>query len=257
MFDVLDTALKTVHAVSLHQKSAKAIRHQRVSIEEMLVGLNENVNINPKCKELLDMVGSILSVNGSYCCRCSKSLSKTEVKQCNGCIHMAYCSKSCQREDWRNGHSITCSKSFLDVETGRFQGRIWPEAVPDDQRAAAKLEELEKNLTMIQLKLFLDNSDTILSQASSLDLPLCDCVVTFDLSKCPPSISTSRYTKHCAIVGTSRKDFEGSRSEENITCVYISLFFPGELDEDSDTPLLELQRLFPREWLSNRNNRTG
>ena len=236
-----------VHKVSLHQKTFKAIRSKRQQIEEKLVSLegSEVVTSNPKCKELLDMIRSTLSANGSFCCRCNKSLSKTEVKLCNGCGCMSYCSRSCQKEDWFNGHNVACCKSYTTDLAGQFQGRVIPVVAPDDERAAGKMEELEKNTTMVQLKLFLDNSETILKQASSLNLPLYDCVAQFDLRKCPIKVETVK-SLECL------NGFETSRSKDNITCLYCSDFYNGELLEDGRVPNVTMQRLFPHDWLTKR-----
>ena len=161
-----------IHEVSLHQKTAKAIRSKKSGIEDMLVHIELNAYMsdelfiyNPKIEELLDMVKSILNLNGSYCCRCNKSLTRTEVKQCNGCHRMTYCSIECQRDDWLNGHKLACCSSPTKENIGQFQGRMRPRALPDDERAAAKMKDLEMNMNMIQLKLFLDNARIILSQA--------------------------------------------------------------------------------------------
>ena len=109
-------------------------------------------------------------------------------------------------------------------------------------------KSLEINIMTIQLKLFLDHSETILKQASSLNIPLCDCVVTFDLRDCPFTIATVRYTIHYDSAELE-KAFDGSRSKDNITCIYWSNVYNGELDEDGDIPILEMQRFFPHEWL--------
>ena len=189
MHDVIRWILEGINSVSLHKKTAKAISHKRSSIEKKLVRLEQNtsslttnkthykkvldINItsNTEHKEILDMVRCILNLNGSYCCRCNKSLSKTEVMECNGCHRMAYCSRACQRDDWLNGHSITCCSSPTIKTIGQFQGRVLPEEVPSDERAAAKLKEIEININMIHLKLFLDNSETILARAKGLGIP--------------------------------------------------------------------------------------
>jgi len=250
MFHTLGITLNHVHSVSLHQKTAKAIRSKRVQVEETLVRLEQKRSItsNADRKTLLDMVRSILSLNGSYCCRCNKSLSKTEVKLCNGCGCMAYCSRACQRDDWFNGHKLPCCKSYNDEKSGQFQGRAWPSATPTNERAASKLKELEINMNMIQLKLFLENSETILRQAEALDMPLYDCIIWFDLRKCPYEVEV----KMCTDVYTSpnrKKNFEETRSKENITCTFQT-FIDKEMG-DTDTPILAMRRLFPREWLTN------
>lgn len=125
---VLRNTFTAINTVSLHQKSAKAIRSKRQDIERALARLerkskieralagitNEDDNDNDGNMLLLDMVRSILNLNESYCCWCNKSLSKAEVKQCNGCQCMTYCSRACQREDWLNGHKLTCNEPYTE-----------------------------------------------------------------------------------------------------------------------------------------------
>ena len=101
------------------------------------------------------------------------------------------------------------------------------------ERDAAKLEELEINITMIQLKLFLAHSETIRNRACELNIPLCDCVVSFDLRECPPLVEFHRV----------------SSSEGNITCVYISSFYNGQINDSDKIPCVIMQRLFPAERL--------
>ena len=166
---------------------------------------------------------------------------------------MTYCSKACQREDWVNGHKLTCNEQYTDEKVGQFQGRLLPtvnkQFVPGNERETAKLCELETNITKIQLKLFLDNAETILSEAISLDLDLCDCVVAFDLRQCPLHVSVMEYTTYYNI--TEMCDgFVKSRSKDNITCVYHSHVRIGELEKGYYTSAL--QRLFPHEWLKSK-----
>ena len=197
------------------------------------------------------MVRSVLDMNGRHCCRCNKSLGKKEIKRCNGCDRMTYCSVDCQREDWFNDHNLTCYKKHYTLEQiGVFQGRIWPVGEPESERATAKLEALEQNFNMIQLKLFLDNSEAILSQARELNIPLHDCVVQFDIRYCPPTVETKRYTEYGGNSPKEMKCFEDTRSKENITCTYISWIYHGYMDEDGDQPMLLMQKFFPHEWLS-------
>ena len=113
-------------------------------------------------------------------------------------------------------------------QSGQFQGRLLPEALPESERDATKLEQLEVNITMIQLKMFIDHSETILRQASSLNISLCDCVVEFDLRGCPPILKTLSYNEVFRTPGAKRA-FEDGRSKENITCMYNSNFYNGEV----------------------------
>ena len=250
----ISSILTAVHSLSLHQKTAKAIQRKKATIEEKLIILEQNTNMVLLGKKLLYAVRSILALNGSYCCRCIKSLSRTEVLQCNGCGCMAYCSRACQKEDWLNGHSITCNKPPTNEQIGLFQGRVWLETEPECARIVAKLKELETNLTMIQLKLFLDNSETILSQAAKLDLPLCECLVVFDLQVCPRIVYVKSYTEYFS----ASSGFECSRSRENITCVYYSFLYNGESGEvNGGATKLVTHRLFPHAWLPNKTTESA
>jgi len=250
LFVSIKMILTNIFWVVLHKKTAKAIRNKRYDIERELARLEQNAKItnNDHCKKVLDMVRAILDLNGSYCCRCNKSLSRTEVKLCNGCHRMSYCSRACQKEDWFSGHSQSCCKSYTDANIGQFQGRFQPIVIPIDGRAATKLKELEINLSSVQLKLFLDHSETILSQASSLGIPLYDCIVRFDLIKCPLVVTTHEYPEFYNTPSLKR-EFEESRSKDNITCFFVSCIYNGSLVE-GQIPNLEMQRLFPHEWLS-------
>ena len=250
LFFSIEKIFKAIFWVGLHQKTAKAIRSKRCDIEQELVRLEQNTDItnNINCKKLLDMIRSILGMNGLYCCRCSKSLSRTEVKLCNGCGCMVYCSDVCQKEDWLSGHKLACGTSYTHEILGRFQGRIIPRIMPEDKREASKLKEMEINANMIQLKLFLDNSETILIQVKDLDIPLYDCVVKFDLRTCPVGVTTHKYTDHDN--PELKRGFEDSRSKENITCIFISYMYDGSLAEGQPR-ILQMQRLFPHKWLTN------
>jgi len=246
-FDLLDhieQVFKLIYEISLHQKTAKAVRSKRQQIEDKLVCLEQHTDITkPQSKRVLGMLRSVLDISGRFCCQCNKSLTKTEVLECNGCHRMTYCSRACQREDWLNGHNVTCCKSYIDEKLGQFQGRIHPIVTPKGLRAASQLEELEINTRMVQLKLLLDNSDTIFAQAKGLDLPLHDCIVKFDLRECPPLIETTCYTE---LYDTPDKAtmFEKSRSKENITITYCSYFYSGDVKD-----VLIMQRFFPHVWL--------
>ena len=248
-FALTKSILSSIYWVGSHKKTVKAIRSKRSSIEQELARLEQNTDItnNVNCKKLLDMARSILVINGSYCCRCNKSLSRTEVKLCNGCGCMTYCSDACQKEDWLNGHKLTCCKTYAHEISGQYQGRFKPRITPDNERAAAILKELEVNMNMIQLKLFLDYSETILSQVKDLDLPLHECVVRFDLRYAPLDVTTHKYTDFYDTPELMR-GFEGSRLKENIACIFVTCIYDGSLDEE-EIPRLQMQRLFPHEWL--------
>jgi len=243
----IEQMFECLHQTSLQKKTWKVIRHKRESIEAKLIQLGTRVS-NDKCKKLLDMVRSTLNLNGSYCCRCNKSLTRTEVKLCNGCNKMVYCSRACQRDDWLNGgHRLTCNKSFTNELGGQFQGRVLPIATPENERDATKLKELETNMNMIQLKLFLDNSDTILNQAISLGIPLSDCIVDFDLRKCPPTIEVKKYTDIYIAA------FKETMARDRILCTYSSSVYNGESDESNLVPVITMLRLFPHIWLLTQN----
>ena len=252
LFVSIKSILNNIYWIGLHKKTAKAIRSKRDIIEQELARLEQNTDItnNVNCKKVLGILSSILDLNGSYCCRCNKSLSRTEVMECNGCGCMAYCSKACQKEDWLSGHNQSCCKTYTHEIAGRFQGRFKPMTIPVDERKASKLKELEVNMNMIQLKLFLSHSETILNQARALGVSLSDCVVKFDLGYCPLEVTTHKYTDLYDTPELMR-GFEDSRSTESIACIFISCIYDESLDE-GQIPRLEMQRLFPHEWLSKR-----
>lgn len=255
LFPCLCDILKAVHKVSLHKKTAKAIRSKKLIIEEKLTCLEKKSKVanNADWKRPLVIIRSTLDINGSYCCRCNKSLGRKERMQCHGCNRMTYCSSTCQKEDWLiGGHELECSKQYTDDEAGLLQGMSQLEIMPESERAAAKLEQLDINIKMIQLKLFLDNSERIVSHARSLNLPFYDCVVHFDLCECPYTVEVMKYTEH---FGTDCvKDFENSRSKDNITCTYYSYVYNGDVREDvlSDKfpGIIAMQRYFPHRWLT-------
>ena len=245
IFHGIKDILKTIHDVSLHQKTAKAIRSKKEDIEQELARLEQNTDLanNPKCMKLFDMVGSILNLNGSYCCRCNKSLSRTGVKLCNGCGCISYCSRACQKEDWSNGHKLACCKTYTDATAGQFQG-VLPSVTLDAKRNEPKMKHLIINVNMIQLKLFHNNSEHILSQARALGVPLCDVVVMFRLTSFPPNITVVKYTDY--FNPESKKGFEDSRSIENITCAFVSQYY----DNSEKATRIVIQRLFPIEGLN-------
>jgi len=254
LFKYIESIFKAVHLSSFDNKTWKAIRRKKIEIELELVRLEQNTDIssNANCQSLLDMIRSIINLNGTYCCRCNKPLERKAVKQCEGCNCMTYCSESCQRDDWLNGHKLTCSKPYAEENGGRFQGRIYPQTVPQNERDAAKLKDLDINMTSIQLKLFLDHSETILDQARSLDISLCDCVVFFDFEYCPPTIYVKSIHDDYYLSSEKEKEgFESTRSTDKITCVYESYIYHGWAEENGQVvPDYQMQRLFPIEWLS-------
>ena len=242
--------LMSVHMILLHEKAAKAIRSKRnrfLLLRLTLTTIIPAYNID-NCKELIEMIRSILFLHGTYCCRCNKSLSRKEIKWCDGCNHMTYCSKACQKNDWFNdGHNLSCNVKYSYELAGLFQGNLCNfqgSLLPNEnERYAAKLEKLETNITMIQLNLFRHYSSFILSQSTSPDIHLCDCVVIFDLRDCPPTVKIEGYPEF--YFGEEIIAFEGSRSKDNITCVYYSHFFNG----DRGVELIQMQRIFPSWWL--------
>ena len=90
LYNHIESIFYIINDISLHQKTAKAIRSKKIVTEDKLVRLADTITendiaandmstaiiYNDKCKDLLDMVRSILNLSGSYCCRCNKSLSK-------------------------------------------------------------------------------------------------------------------------------------------------------------------------------------
>ena len=90
----------------------------------------------------------------------------------------------------------------------------------------------------------------------------------FDHRNCPLTVDTFEYThkgsffSSCNRVSCNcnkgyfeseeeKKGFDASRSKDNITCIYISKTFFGDvLDPDGEVvQSLQMQRFFPHEWL--------
>ena len=268
LLSITEHIILSLNCLSFNKKSWKAIRHKKGDIGEELARLQvcPDITKNAKCKELVYMVRSIINLNGSYCCRCNKSLRRTEVKLCNGCGRMAYCSKACQQEDWLNGHKIACCTSYTPELTGQFQGSLYAETIPENERDVSKIKDLEININMIQLKLFLDHSGTILNQARALGVPLYDCVVIFQLEECPTTVHVMKYSDQIKPEGVqyieqekyfetfvspeSKKGFEDTRSIDNVMCLYRSYVLKGDVDLDfTAVHNIVLQRFFPIEWL--------
>jgi len=242
VFDFIEVALSDISKLAFHRKTWKAIEAKASTIEENLAAVEQKPDItnNVKCRELTDMIRCILNINGSYCCRCNKSLDRSDMKHCNGCNTMTYCSETCQREDWLNGgHKLTCNKPYSCEIIGVFQGNV-----SETETGEVDTKELETNISMIQLKLFLDNADNILSQASVLTIPLSDCVVGFDLRQCPYAVVVMACTECCETPEMATA-FD-KRSRENITCLYLTGIW--SIGESEGLPL-GMQRFFPHEWL--------
>ena len=105
---------------------------------------------------------------------------------------------------------------------------------------------------MIGLKLFLDNTETILSQATSLGIPLGDCVVQFDLCRCPTTVELKSYADYFSVIVVDGS-LGDSRSDENIACVYYSHYdFPAA---DKNERYM-MQRFFPHEWLVSKQSKS-
>ena len=159
----------------------------------------------------------------------------------------------------------------MHENVGQFQGRMWPKVTPECERVGTKLQELVINCNMVQQKLFLDSSEAILAQAKSLNLSLCDCIVVFDLGKCPIKIDTFAYTyegsfycscdcascEECNEGGYFESEEEKKGFKGNITCMFVSknCICDDVLDQDGEVVRsLQMQRFFPHEWLTQKSN---
>ena len=97
-----------------------------------------------------------------------------------------------------------------------------------------------------------------MNQAKVLGIPLYDCIVTFDLRACPPTIRVQGYKEK--FKPETVEGFNETRSKENITCLFYSNIIVKELDDSGDGPLLEvlfMWSLFPHEWLTKHNKEEG
>lgn len=116
-------------------------------------------------------------------------------------------------------------------------------------RVGKKLADLLTNLTMIQLKLFLDNSDDHKPSklVRSSFVRLCGSIC---LQKCPHTITVTKYTEYYGSSAVQLNGYECSRSRENIACVYNACLYNGDSGEvEGKVTKLVTQRLFPHVWL--------
>ncbi|KAH9410476.1 hypothetical protein TYRP_023622 [Tyrophagus putrescentiae] len=75
-------------------------------------------------------------VKSKYCDNCLCRSSKTvSLKKCSGCMNMHYCSKSCQKEDWKAGHKYEC----------KYYKRHYSDLEDDDPRLCLRLYLLLNN----------------------------------------------------------------------------------------------------------------
>jgi hypothetical protein len=51
---------------------------------------------------------SAAAASGEVCALCATALSTTKRLRCGRCRAVCYCSKACQRSDWKGGHKQTC-----------------------------------------------------------------------------------------------------------------------------------------------------
>jgi len=86
----IEQIFRYIHAIALHQKTAKAIKHQRGSIEEGLSRIQQNTSItnNIKCTELLDMIKSTLSLGGYTAVDVTSHLARP--RYCNAMVATVY-----------------------------------------------------------------------------------------------------------------------------------------------------------------------
>ncbi|KAJ6483300.1 hypothetical protein C8R45DRAFT_300445 [Mycena sanguinolenta] len=58
--------------------------------------------------------GALLAMRPCDNLECTKICPKRELQRCSGCSTMCYCSRICQRADWRSGHRLTCLRLGLN-----------------------------------------------------------------------------------------------------------------------------------------------
>ncbi|KAI0045790.1 hypothetical protein FA95DRAFT_91021 [Auriscalpium vulgare] len=60
------------------------------------------------------------------CEMCNNKLAKDALKRCGGCHYVTYCSKECQREDWKRGHKTGCALDLHIKSKGLNKDDIAP-----------------------------------------------------------------------------------------------------------------------------------
>ena len=163
------------------------------------------------------------------------------MKKCAACKSVCYCSEECQRIDWQCTHEQEC-EIIID-------GMYLHCPLCSNEREAAKLKGLERNIMMAQKRLYLEYADTIREQLAAKEPPHSAYIVYFDLSQCPIAVKVIAYDE-CLHSGMKKWFEEDMQSDdENIMCVYESTFFSGNSNEPGAQSLI-VYNVFPCEWFS-------
>ncbi|KAJ7189617.1 hypothetical protein GGX14DRAFT_484586 [Mycena pura] len=123
--------------------------------------------------------GRLTALRACDSLQCGEIRDKRQLKRCNGCRMAYYCSPSCQKNDWRNGHRTSCRKlrARYDADVIDFsdKDRSFLRALLNYDYAACR-----ENITLRLLSSMRTDS----SQIS---------VVAFDYSRGQCRISISRF----------------------------------------------------------------
>jgi hypothetical protein len=66
----------------------------------------DNLRPNDRSTGSFTLPTPVLAVKQAICFSCWKD--STRLSKCTACKRVAYCSTSCQKQDWSNGHKKTC-----------------------------------------------------------------------------------------------------------------------------------------------------
>ena len=160
------------------------------------------------------------------------------MKKCAACRSVCYCSEECQRKHWQSIHEQDC-EIIID---GMYKLHS---PLCSNEREAAKLKGLERNILMTQKRLYLKHADTIREQLAAKEPPLSAYLVHFNLSQCPLAVTVMAYTEYFVSCHLKKWFEENFQSDWIILCVYASPFFDGNSNEPGGQSLV-VYNIFPR-----------
>ena len=184
--------LHNVYLLSFHKKTSKAIGDARGHLLKEFRQMKENQQLTNECKQALCMIQSIIAITSTNCFVCNKETERKDMKKCAACKSVCYCSEECQRKDWLSPHAQDC-KTFIDGKDTLHS------PLCSNEREAANLKDLERNIRMTQKRLYLGYADTIRLELAAKE-SRSEYVVHFDLGRWPLQPTLRVYTDFFLVI---------------------------------------------------------
>lgn len=178
--------LQVLSHTTFQGNTAKALRKRAPLIRIQLEKLK-------KQRKNLDIVNAIESMIAHLkndedasralveCHFCKQGIPTANGRRCSACRRAIYCSRECQKRDWREGgHKKACnSMKTMDVQ-GLEAGK--------SEKQARRAGKAETNLSIAGNQLFTNNIPKIMLQCSLRNVRVIDIIVWLDFTAIPPKI---------------------------------------------------------------------